>query len=105
MDYINFIIKILVIISSFLIFLKINSKTNLSKFIKKKFKLNTKFRVFIFCAALYCLLTLVTTLMSYYLHIPNVIIQIMDWIALASSIGLFLEINHNVPIDEQSWLG
>ncbi|WP_274600990.1 hypothetical protein [Clostridium yunnanense] len=43
--------------------------------------------------------------MSYYLHIPNVIIQIMDWIALASSIGLFLEINHNVPIDEQSWLG
>lgn len=105
MDYKIFIIKILVIMSSFLVFLKINKKTNISRFIAKQFKLNTKFRVFMLCAVLYSLLTLITTLMSYYLNIPNLIIEIMDWIIIAFTISLFFEINENVPINDKSWLG
>lgn len=105
MDYKISIIKVLITAFTFIVFLKINNKANLSKTITKYLKLNTKLRVFTLCAVVYALLTLTTTLIQYFLNTPNLIIEIADMIILTFTIILFIDINKDVPINDKSWLG
>lgn len=105
MDYKLLIIKILVIFTSYLVFLKINKKISLSKFCEDKLRLGTQLRVFIFCSVLYALLMFIPTFMEEYLNIYYRIIEIVDWIIVGVIISLWREISSNVPINDKSWFG
>lgn len=104
MDYKILIIKSLVTVISFLIFLKINNKKYISKFFVKQFKLSTKGRAFIICVVVYVLLTFITTVINEYLNISNVIMEIMNCIIKSFSLVLFIEISENVPYSDKMWL-
>jgi len=104
MDYKIFIIKSLVIIISFLIFLKMNKKKNISKFFVEQFKLRTKGRAFIFGVVVYVLLTFITTVISEYLNISNVIIEIMNCIIKSFILVLFLQTSAIEPYSDKTCL-